>query len=291
MGEIVWLASYPKSGNTWTRAFLTNYLDDDVASDSSEFDINRLDGGPISSNRPLFDQAVGVEASCLLPEEIDNLRAASFRILAGEQAKTHFIKTHEAWRRAPSGEALFPADVSRGVVYIVRNPLDVVISSTHHFVSTHEQVVAHLNDEDHTLSRYGSALKDQLEQTLRSWSGHVHSWLDEAPLPHYLMRYEDMLINPVDCFGKMVQFAGLAYDQAKVEAAVQACSFEVLRRQESSKGFRERPVGASAPFFREGRAGSWRTHLPPNLAERIVEAHAETMHRLGYLDAQGNLLV
>lgn len=290
MGKIVWLASYPKSGNTWTRAFLTNYLAEDDAG-GSEFDINRLDGGPISSNRPLFDQSVGVEASCLLREEIDNLRAASFRVLANEQAKTHFIKTHEAWRRTANGEALFPADVSRGVVYIVRNPLDVVISSAHHFVSTYEEVVGYLNNENHTLSRYGSALKDQLEQTLHSWSGHVRSWLDEAPLSHYLMRYEDMLVDPVGSFGKMVQFAGLAYDQAKVGAAVEACSFEVLRRQESSKGFRERPLGASAPFFREGRAGGWRNHLSHSLIDRIVETHADTMQRLGYLDAQGNLLV
>ena len=73
MADIIWLASYPKSGNTWMRIFLTNYL----RGDTEESDLDDLEGGPIASSRPLFDLAVGIEASCLLPTEIENLRPAS----------------------------------------------------------------------------------------------------------------------------------------------------------------------------------------------------------------------
>src|SRR3954466_15905406 len=110
MSDLIWLASYPKSGNTWTRAFLSHYLGDEA----DEFDINHLATGPISSNRAIFDQTIGIEASSLLPEEIDSLRAAAFRHLAGERKKTLFMKTHEAWRTTSTGEQIFPTDVTRG---------------------------------------------------------------------------------------------------------------------------------------------------------------------------------
>jgi len=287
MSDLIWLASYPKSGNTWTRAFLTHYLGEE----EDEFDINHLASGPISSNRALFDQTVGIEASCLLPDEIDNMRAAAFRQLASERKSALFIKTHEAWRRAPNGEQIFPSDVSRGVVYIVRNPLDVVLSSAHHYASSVEDCVAHLNDEAFTLSRVDGDIGHQLIQPLGSWSSHVRSWLDESGLATCVLRYEEMLADPVAAFGGLVRFAGLAYDQGKVAAAAQATSFEELRRQESDLGFRERPRRASAPFFRQGRAGVWREQLPPNLVTTVVSVHGEIMHRLGYLDSQGNLLL
>jgi aryl sulfotransferase len=66
---IIWLASYPKSGNTWLRVFLTNYLRDG----DQPADLNDLDGGPIASARLAFEEAVGVEASDLTQAEIERL--------------------------------------------------------------------------------------------------------------------------------------------------------------------------------------------------------------------------
>ncbi len=74
--RIVWLASYPKSGNTWMRAFLSNYL----ADGDKPVDINSLDtGGPIASARTIFDEAVGVEASDLTQDEIERYRPRVYR--------------------------------------------------------------------------------------------------------------------------------------------------------------------------------------------------------------------
>jgi hypothetical protein len=75
------------------------------------------------------------------------------------------------------------------------------------------------------------------------------------------MRYEDMLADPQTAFGGLVRFAGLDYNAERVATAVGASSFETLRRQERAAGFRERSARAAAPFFRSGRAGSWRTTL------------------------------
>ena len=281
MADILWLASYPKSGNTWTRAFLTAYLGDE----DQAVDINELEGGPIASSRWIFDQAVGIEASCLLPEEVENLRPAVYRILARDHRRTLFVKTHDAWTLTPASEPLFPADVTRGAVYIVRNPLDVAVSAAHHFGVTLDAAVAMLGDETHVLSRPAQGIGDQLPQRLRSWSGHVRSWLDESGLTVYLLRYEEMLADPVAAFGGLVRFAGLDCNPARVQAAVAACSFDSLQRQEDAAGFRERSARASAPFFRSGRAGGWRAALTPAQVDALLAAHAATMARCGYLDA------
>lgn len=287
MGKIIWLASYPKSGNTWTRAFLSKYLGD--ADD--ELDINHLASSPISSSRLIFDLAAGVEAACLLPAEIDNLRAPIFRLHASQLTKTRFMKTHEAWRCTDAGAPIFPADMTHGVVYIVRNPLDVAVSSSYHYATTPENAVTRLNDPNFMLVETRDGIRDQIPQLLYSWSGHVQSWLDDSGLPTLLMRYEDMLADPISAFSRLVSFSGLEYDTDKVAEAVQATAFETLRRQERDKGFRERPQANKELFFREGRTGGWRDRIAQELVESILATHAPTMHRLGYLDAQGNITV
>ena len=243
MADIIWLASYPKSGNTWTRIFLTNYLRDEA----DENNLNDLEGGPIASSRQIFDLAVGVEASCLLPSEVEILRPAVYRVLARDHHRLLFIKTHDAWTHTPSGEPLFPADVTRGVVYIVRNPLDVAVSAAHHFGRPLAETVAQLCDETHTLS--SSALASQLPQRVRSWSGHVCSWLDESKLPVLIMRYEDMLAEPHAAFGDLVRFAGLIYDTQRLDEAIAASSFESLQQKEQAKGFRRTSAARIGAFF------------------------------------------
>ncbi|MCB9139779.1 MAG: sulfotransferase domain-containing protein [Caldilineaceae bacterium] len=283
MADIIWLASYPKSGNTWTRVFLTNYLRDELDNGN----LNDLEGGPIASSRQLFDLAVGIEASCLLPSEVMNLRPAVYRVLARDNHNLLFIKTHDAWMRTPAGDPLFPADVTRGVVYIVRNPLDVAVSASHHYGRPLDEMINQLCDETYTLSRPNYGLAEQLPQRVRSWSGHVCSWLNESGLPIYVMQYEMMLADPHTVFGGLVRFAGLDYNEQRLNEAIAASRFESLQEQEQAKGFRERPLRASAPFFRSGRSGDWREVLSSADVNAIVAAHSTTMARFGYVDKSG----
>lgn len=288
---LVWLASYPKSGNTWTRAFLSHYLGPEEAGPA---DINALNGAPIASDRTLFDEVVGVEAACLLPQEVLTLRPRVYHFLARQAARTGkplFVKAHDAWQRLPDGGHLFPAGATRAVIYIVRTPLDVAVSWAHHSGLSLEQAVDRLCDEAYAFSDKADDLIRQLPQFLGSWSRHVCSWLDDSGLPVHVMRYEDMLADPAAAFGAMVRFAGLPYDEQRLAAAVDAARFEALQQQESARGFRERRQAATASFFRQGRAGGWREVLPAALAARLLEAHGPTMHRLGYLDEHGAVTV
>ncbi len=279
MAKIIWLASYPKSGNTWLRTLLTNYR----RNGDAPANINALEGGPIASARLWFDEWAGVEASVLSDAVIERLRPDVYRCMAQESAETFFMKVHDAWSRTDTGEPLFPAEVTAGVIYIMRHPLDLAASCAHHWGVTPEKAVDNLSDPGFTTSRSMGGLADQLRQRLGSWSDHVRSWLADSGLPVYRLRYEDLRRDPVTVFGEVVRFCGLPYDSPRVQKAVAFSDFAELQQQEQTRGFRERSVVAPGPFFRRGQAGAWREELPPELAQRLIETHQEMMRRNGYL--------
>lgn len=280
MGKIIWLASYPKSGNTWMRVLLTNYL----RNSDTPADINKLDGGPIASARIWFDEWAGVEASSLNDTVIERLRPDVYRCMAGESPDTLYMKVHDAWGRTDRGETLFPADVTSGVVYVLRNPLDMAKSCAHHWGLDIYKAVENMCNPEFAATRSPGGLSDQLRQRMLSWSGHVRSWLDESGLPVHIVRYEDLRRNTEATFCEVVRFCGLPYDETRVLKAVAFSDFHELQRQEHTNGFRERLAQASGPFFRQGRTDSWRDELPPPLVKRLIEVHAELMRRFGYLD-------
>jgi aryl sulfotransferase len=272
---IVWLASYPKSGNTWLRVLLTNYLRDT----GEPADINNLLGAPAAGSRERFDQWAGVEGSALDANVVDRLRPQVYRCMAQDADDTLFMKVHDAWTRVDTGEPMFPADVTRAVVYIIRNPLDVAGSCAHHWGTSIEAAVERMCG--------GSAeclpgLPGQLRQQVGPWSHHVRSWVDDSGGPVHVVRYEDLSVDPCGVFGGVVTFCGLDDDQDRVKKAVAFSSFAELQRQEASAGFGERSTAAPGGFFRRGEVGSWCDELPGDLAERLTAAHHETMERFGY---------
>jgi hypothetical protein len=278
--RITWLASYPKSGNTWVRAFLTSYL----RPTAPVADINHLDPPLIAGSRILFDRTVGINAACLLPNEVDALRPAVYRQLAAAATEPLFIKVHDAWRYTSAAEPLFPPEVTHRVIYIVRNPLDVAVSAKHHYGQSSELTVEHMCMPNFALDPWrADAPGLQLQQRVGDWSEHVRGWMQAADVPVHVMRYEDMLFDPWETFAQMLRALDIAVDEAQLATAVAAASFQRLQQQEEESGFRERPIRATAPFFRSGKAESWREELEPALAEQLIATHGRMMQALGYL--------
>jgi aryl sulfotransferase len=165
---------------------------------------------------------------------------------------------------------------------MTRNPLDVAVSFAHHFTKTLDAAIDGLSMETMTLSASSGRLKVNLRQRLLSWSRHVSSWLDQREIPVHLMRYEDLSCRPIETFTAAVRFLGWTEDIDRVRRAVAFSSFDVLRRQEESRGFKERLPKAPS-FFRRGRTGSWREVLTEEQVARVIGAHGPLMRRLGYL--------
>ncbi len=275
MGGIFWLASYPKSGNTWLRAFIATLVSGEPA------DINTMTFlGGIASNRSAFDETLGLAAADLTLEQQTNLRPRAYEIWAAEAERPLYCKAHDCYDLTPTGEPLFPAKVTRGAVYVVRDPRAVAVSFAHHTGRAIDAEIALMADAAASISSSDDRLSQQLHQRLRSWGDHVESWLT-APFPVHVVRYEDMHADPIAAFGAIARFLDLPHDAERIASAVAAASFSRLQEQERASGFIERPRHAVA-FFREGRIDGWRDTLTPAQIARIEQAHGPMMLRLGY---------
>jgi hypothetical protein len=274
-GGIWWLASYPKSGNTWLRAILASLIS------GKPVDINAMAFlGPHAASRSRFDRALGVDSASLSEEQELNLRPRVYEILAAEAEQPLYCKTHDACLPTPAGEPLFPAAATRGAVYVVRDPRAVAVSLGHFMARSIDETIAAMDNPAEVFARSTRRLSQHLRQPLLRWCEHVESWL-AAPFPVHLARYEHMLADPHATFRAMADFLCLPVSEAAIAMAVEATSFSRLQAQERATGFAESPRHAAA-FFREGRADGWRRALTPAQAGRIVAAHGQVMRRLGY---------
>lgn len=277
-GRVVWLASYPKSGNTWFRVFCSN-----LRADADEpVDINSLDRTPIAASAELFEDVTGTSAADLTDNELLNLRPSVYDHLSATLDEVLMCKTHDANTITPAGRRLHSPLATRSAIYFIRNPLDVAVSYAHHIPTDPDTAIGHMADPRHLLAGRGQR---QVVQHLLTWSGHVCSWVDGEPEP-MVVRYEDMHARPLETFTAASAHAGFPTDRARVEKALRFSSFERLRSQEERSGFFEKAPRATS-FFRRGVVDAWRDELTDAQVDRIIGDHYAVMLRFGYLHEDG----
>jgi aryl sulfotransferase len=274
--QTVWLASYPKSGNTWVRAMLAA-----LTSDDDELDINHLGGGPIASGRPHIERWLGCASTDLTHEEIEWVRPLCDAALDHKLHDVRVRKIHDAlWTSA--GAPIVPPASTRAAIYLVRDPRDVAVSLAHHSGGSVEWAVTALAAPSTAMLDAPREIEMQTRQHLGTWSRHFEGWTEHELFPVHVVRYEDVAADPVVQLAGLAEFAGLEASADRLAAAVRSARFEALRDQEKRVGFNERP-GRDRPFFRRGEAGAWRDELDPELARRVEHDHAAAMRRCGYL--------
>jgi aryl sulfotransferase len=275
---IDWLASYPKSGNTWMRMLLANYYSEH----DQPHDINApgVTNG-IASSRVRFDELLCLDSSILTDDEVARLQPHTFEVLVELYPAAQWMKVHDAQRRSADGTWLLPPHVSGRAVYLIRNPLDVAVSRAFHdgHGEMHKAVTM-LCTPDAAVAGGNSA---QLRQVMGDWSQHVASWVDQDDIPVMVVRYEDMLADTARELARVIAFARPddVIDQARLAQAVGNAAFDRLQAAEAEQGFRE--VGRRQErFFRSGKAGDWVNHLSAEQVDRICSTHGAMMRRFGY---------
>ena len=276
MGKIVWLASFPKSGNTWLRAFLHNLL----ADPAEAYDINALDTFCVSDSQAQWYQRLDPRPpTAMTLEEVAALRPKVHRLFTELGGPPIFVKTHMAMAEL-GGTPLITVELSVAAIYIVRNPLDVVISHSHHYGADIDTTIGLLESEG-TMTK---ASATHVAEYHGSWSEHVRSWTSQPSAGLHVVRYEDMLAAPHRSFAGIDRFLQLSSPRDRLERAIRRSSFKVLQEQEKRRGFREK-TDVAKRFFRAGKADQWRTALSRAQIDRVVGAHREQMARFGYLPA------
>jgi aryl sulfotransferase len=282
---IIWLASYPKSGNTWFRVFMSNLIENK----SEPVSINSLKFNLFGWDRDLLDDLAGIQSSDCYKEEIFSLRRKMYILYAKLHSETEFCKIHDAYIYTSDGYPLVPKEVTLGVIYLIRNPLDVAVSYAYHNSCDIDRSIKLMADNDHCLAISQHKLCRPLPQRLLSWSNHVMSWVSSG-LKIYVIRYEDMIQNPFKTFCDAVIFAGFSdFSKDRILKAIEFSNFSELKKQEEKSGFLESPPN-NASFFRKGRVGGWREIMTEVQVEKIVQNHNEVMRRFGYLTEEGQIV-
>ncbi|QNA84368.1 sulfotransferase domain-containing protein [Sphingomonas sp. So64.6b] len=298
MRKTYWLASYPKSGNTWFRMLVANLRRD------TPVDINDIpERSGIASARAWFDSVMMFPSSLLTHEECDRLRPMVYEALAQEVLEddpeeaetmighTRFVKTHDSYTYNPDGGALLAGiKGADGAILIVRDPRDVAPSLANHNRTSIDDAIGFMADAGSAFCGHRDRQPNQLRQQLAGWSGFIQAWLAQTDIPVHLVRYEDMHADTGGMLRTALAFAGIDATHEETARAAGFAEFGELKKQEEARGFREapRPKAGAGPgsFFRRGVSGGWRDELSTEQVARIERDHAPMMARLGYAPAR-----
>jgi hypothetical protein len=274
MRRIHWIASYPKSGNTWVRAIV-----DRIVHPERDLDINMLGctAPSFSGLTQKFVKRNAIELSGSAPGEVRRWWTPVQREICEAAGQPIFLKTHNVAARFDSGPFPDPGSTA-SAIYILRDPRDVALSYAHHYKMTLGLAVVALC----TSSAFN--IKQEalgLTELLMSWGEHVQGWTSLKRRPLLVLRYEDLLADPAQGVRRIGEFLDRPLAPDQVAAIVAATSFDQLRGQEKAHGFNEsvRPDG----FFRAGTAGQWRATPDQSAFAPLLDKNARIMKKHGYL--------
>lgn len=287
---IIWLASYPKSGNTWVRIFLNSLF----YTDDNETNINNLSIGQFP-NRKHFEG---------ITENIDDINEFSKNCINAQLRlnllnETKFFKTHHAYWQ--NGKYRF-TDIqnSLGVIYIVRDPRNVITSLKNHFnFDNYNGALKFLLDDRKVIGIKSSnkekitEIKNQKNEAdiphiISSWKNHFNSW-KKMNKNYLLVKYENLINSPEKEFQKITSFLekliNVKFDKNRILDAVEKSSFDNLKKKEQTHGFIEAPIllNQSSSFFNMGPKNDWRKLLNKKIAKKIEKEFEIEMSELNYL--------
>ena len=269
--EIVWLASYPKSGNTWFRLFL-----DVLINNKREVDLTSNISIGLYSMPYDIEKEFGLDPYVLPCESISELR--KWALLSKVKKKKHskFYKIHDNFYT--KSIPIIPLNIASKAIYFIRNPLDISVSYANFLSLNIESIVKSMLDDSFQI---GSFDEDQFVQYVGSWSSHVESWLHQNSIEVKVVRYEDMLVDPFTVFTDCLDFISMPYNNADVENALRLTSFKHLKNLEKKSGFTEMN-NKNSFFFKTGKSSNWQGKLTETQIKLFYDKFGELMKRFDY---------
>lgn len=271
---IIWICSYPKSGNTWLRLLLANYF---YATDGKPVTINTVQSVIRGDASAVLYQKLCEEEGWDFASAINDMdkRERFMQRYVQDSKGSVFLKSHSCFHQL-NNRFYFPQNATKAFISIVRDPRDVLCSFSHHRgVPIEETWEVMKNQKNLLTSKIGK------KEYTSSWDAHVSSFV-EIGCPSIILRYEDLLEKTPQVMETIVKSLLGSVDQKQLDFAIEHSAFPVLQEQEEKEGFRE-AAGQNDRFFAKGKAGGWQNVLSAAQAKKVEKQFEPTMKRFGYL--------
>ena len=280
---IIWLASYPKSGNTYVRSFLSAYY----FSKDGVFDFNQI------TNIKQFPD------SEFINNKVDSVLEASKQWMPSQRKiiankKIKFLKTHSCLGNY-KGNTFTSNETSLGAIYIIRDPRNVFTSLKNHFSYDNEKALQMILDKKNVLMSKGY----ESFSYIGSWASNYLSWLNYKNFRRLFIKYEDLLENKYETFRDIIVFSNTlmnrseGVDKSKLQKAIETTNFDVLKNKEVKETFNSSDIGFKNwrnlhsenknLFFNLGPENKWEKNLDKKIKEDIEINFNEEMKNLKYL--------
>jgi hypothetical protein len=279
---IIWLASYPKSGNTWLRSLLASYY----FSKDGSFDFKLLDNIDQFPSTQFFRDKKDTFSA---PEDTSNLWLSEQEKITQDN-KIRFLKTHNALCKINSNSFTNEKNTLAGI-YIIRDPRNIVTSLANHYQVDVNKAFDFMKDEKKALiekvnERYLGFVP------ILSWALHQESWIKCTKFPILTIRYEDLQLETFQTFIKVIKFINKLsnlenlINETKAKKSIISCEFEKLKKLENKNGFSEAMVDKKTKkkisFFNLGRKNDYKRLLQTNLIDEMSSLYNQQIKKFNY---------
>ena len=278
----MWIASYPKSGNTWLRALLTSYF----YTKDGNFDFKLL---------PKIYQFPAKRFFNKYEKKFINITdTAEFWLSAQKKINLdgnfRIFKTHNAFLDV-NNFRFTDKNNTAGCIYVVRDPRNVITSIKNHYEHNYEEALNFmLNDKGLLHERENNQFVNF--QFLSSWSNHYKSWIDNKHFPIKIVKYEELENNTMQVLEEVVTFINSIakfkniFNFEKAFKCIESTNFDILKKKEIESGFNEAPFGQKTKkkiiFFNLGKKNNWKKLIPKKMLDKINSIFKEDLKKLGY---------
>ena len=282
MKKIIWISSYPKSGNTWIRYFLGNYFfnkenkfDPDIIKNIRKFHLDKEIIEKVSSKEDFKKN----------PYNVSKYWIESQKKLDFKYGNVVFFKTHNALININNNE--FTNDVlTLAIIYIVRDPRDVAVSYSKYRDLDYNKIIDHMIAKNLEIPFVRQSDNWSDIEITGSWCFHYNSWKNGInKIPRIIIRYEDLLSNSLETFTNVIVFLSnilnFKADLEKIKSSNELSSFESLSKYEKKEKFIENK--SKTNFFRTGKSGNWEKILSKDQIKKIEKNFEKEMKELNYL--------